>query len=486
MLVRQSKNTFVRFYDGKAYITNQLTRYDRYYNETGADFLKEISRQERDVDDIISSLKALYGDSVNQKKLSDDFLSFVNDLEKNFFLVTGSNIKECDSKDIDFSYSLGNMKTKIYDFTQPTETEVVNNTQDYGLEADQRNPILKSIQFEITSRCNERCIHCYIPTSKKDKGKDMSFEQFCKIIDEFADMGGLHVSLSGGEVFLHHDIIKMIRYCREKDMEICILSNLVTLKDIQIPFIKAANVSYIQVSLYSMTPEIHDAITTVKGSFIRTKLAIEKLIKANIPIQISCPLMNKNKDCYREVLEYAKSLNIKVFSDFILMAQADLSTHNLENRLSIEDTEKIIRQIIEFDLDYSKWVKEKRPLLETIETEKYRKQPICGVGINNFCVSENGDVYPCPGWQSYIVGNVKKQSLQNIWNKSSKLSSLRRITQSDFPKCISCDARNFCTRCLERNYNEHQGDMFKISKHLCDVAFLTKRIHEEYEQRGLL
>ena len=486
MLVRQSKNTFIRIYDGKAYITNQLTRYDRYYNETGADFLKEISRQERDVDDIISSLKALYGDSVNQKKLSDDFLSFVNDLEKNFFLVTGSNIKECDSKDIDFSYSLGNMKTKIYDFTQPTETEVVNNTQDYGLEADQRNPILKSIQFEITSRCNERCIHCYIPTSKKDKGKDMSFEQFCKIIDEFADMGGLHVSLSGGEVFLHHDIIKMIQYCREKDMEICILSNLITLKDVQIPFIKAANVSYIQVSLYSMTPEIHDAITTVKGSFMRTKSAIEKLIKANIPIQISCPLMNKNKDSYLEVLEYAKSLNIKVFSDFILMAQADLSTHNLENRLSIEDTEKIIRQIIEFDLDYSKWVKEKRPLLETIEIEKYRKQPICGVGINNFCVSENGDVYPCPGWQSFIVGNVKQQSLHDIWNKSSKLTSLRRITQGDFPKCISCEARNFCTRCLERNYNEHQGDMFKISKHLCDVAFLTKRIHEEYEQRGIL
>lgn len=40
MLVRQSKNIFIRFCDGKAYITNQLTRYDRYYNETGADFLR--------------------------------------------------------------------------------------------------------------------------------------------------------------------------------------------------------------------------------------------------------------------------------------------------------------------------------------------------------------------------------------------------------------------------------------------------------------
>lgn len=110
MLVRQSKNTFIRFYDGKAYITNLLTRYDRYYNETGADFLKEISRQERYGDDIISSLKTLYGDSVNLKKLSDDFLSFVMDLERNYFLVTGNSVQECDSKDINFVYSLGNTR----------------------------------------------------------------------------------------------------------------------------------------------------------------------------------------------------------------------------------------------------------------------------------------------------------------------------------------------------------------------------------------
>lgn len=45
MLVRQSKNTFIRFFDNKGYITNQMTRKDRLYNETGADFLRMISRE---------------------------------------------------------------------------------------------------------------------------------------------------------------------------------------------------------------------------------------------------------------------------------------------------------------------------------------------------------------------------------------------------------------------------------------------------------
>lgn len=69
MLVRQSQNTFIRFYEEKVYITNQMTRYDRFYNETGADFLKEISRKPKDIDVAIDNLKNLYGDSVSIGKL---------------------------------------------------------------------------------------------------------------------------------------------------------------------------------------------------------------------------------------------------------------------------------------------------------------------------------------------------------------------------------------------------------------------------------
>lgn len=486
MLVRQCKNTFIRFFDDKGYIKNQMTRHDRVYNETGADFLREISRKATDVEVILEKLTLLYGNSVSSEKLRKDFCAFIKDLEEHLFLVTGETSAECDGKDLDFSYSLGNMKNKVTDFTQITEQEVSEFTQDYVLEADKKRPHLKSIQFELTSRCNERCIHCYIPNAKKNSGSDMTYEQVCDIIDQFAEMGGLHVTLSGGEVFLHKDIIRILQYCRKKDMEICILSNLVALKDAQIPFIKSINVSYIQASLYSMIPNIHDSITLVKGSQIKTKSAIEKLVAADIPVQISCPLMKANKDGYSSVLKYAQSLQIKAFTDYIMMAEADFNTENLANRLSLEETEKVIRDIIEFDIDYSKWLKKQRPILENIDLERYAKQPLCGVGINSFCIAENGDIYPCPGWQSLMLGNIKEQKLKDVWEKSEKIKELRRVTHGDFPQCLKCEARNYCSMCLERNYNENQGNMFRINKHFCDVAFLTKRLHEEYKSKGLL
>ena len=480
MLVRQAKNTFIRFFDEKGYITNQMTRHDRLYNETGADFLREISREAKDMEVILNNLTGVYGNSVSFQKLKEDFIGFIKDLERHLFLVTGETTTECDAKDIDFSYSLGNMKNKVVDFTQETEQIVAKTTQDYILESDQKRPHLKSIQFELTSRCNDRCIHCYIPSKKKNFGKDLSYEQVCNIIDQFAEMGGLCVTLSGGEVFLHRDIIRILQYCREKDMEICILSNLIALKDIQIPFIKAANVSYIQASLYSMNPDIHDSITTIKGSHKKTKDAIEKLIEADIPVQISCPLMKANKEGYKDILTYAQSLQIKAFTDYIMMARADFNTENLTNRLSIQETEKVIRDIIEFDIDYSRWVKEKRPILENVDIERYSKQPLCGVGINSICIADNGDIYPCPGWQSLSIGNLNKQTLKDIWENSENLLRLRKITHGDFPECLKCEARNYCSMCLERNYNENNGDMFKVNKHFCKVAFITKKLHEEY------
>ena len=482
MLVRQCKNTFIRFIEEEGYITNQMTRHDRTYNETGADFLRAISRKPQEVEDIVNQLQKLYGDSVSHDELKQDFVAFIQDLDKHLFVVTGETPEELDAKDLNFSYSMENPKTLIDDFTQVTEVPIKESTQDHMLDATQRKPRMNGLQFELTSRCNERCIHCYIPNGKKNAGKDMPLEKVFSLIDEFAEMGGLHVTLSGGEVFLHKDIIKIMQYCREKDMQISILSNLIALKDVQIPFIKAANVSIIQTSLYSMDPAIHDYITTIPGSQAKTKAAIEKLVAADIPVQISCPVMKANCKGYAEVLKYAQSLRCKAQTDYIMMAQSDCDTQNLANRISLEETEALLRDILAWDKDYKEKTLKQRPVSEEMafDPERFARQPLCGAGINDCCITENGDVYPCAGWQAMVCGNVYKQSLRDIWENSPQFKQVRAVTQGDFPECLKCEARNFCAMCLVRNYNESNGDMFKINRHFCDVAFLNKKIVEEY------
>lgn len=487
MLVRQSKNTFIRTTDHYGYITNQLTRHDRTYDESGADWLREINREPQHVDDIVARLVTLYED-VDIEIVKRDFLEFVESLAKDKFVVIGETEEELNAKDEDFTYSVEIPKTLAENFYQFTDEKVNENTQDFFLEEVQGRPLISSLQFELSSRCNERCIHCYIPNDKKNHGFDMPTDKVKSIIDEFAAMGGIHVTLSGGEAFLHKDIIEIAKYCREKDLKISILSNLISLKDEQIEALKEVNLSLIQVSLYSMDPEIHDFITTVKGSFERTKASIEKLVAADIPIQISCPIMKANRIGYDKVLDYAKKLKVKAQTDYIMMARSDLDTENLANRLSLEETEVLLRDIIEHDIRYREDTLQQLPITDEIKFnfERFIKQPVCGVGYDNCCITANGDVYPCAGWQDYVLGNVYKQSLKVIWEESERVKELRKITQASFPQCLDCEARDYCARCLVRNYNESGGNMFAVNHHFCDVAFLNKKIVEEYRKKGLL
>ena len=489
MLVRQSRDTFIRLNGGRGYITSQLTCWDRTYNETGADFLATLSRSSKNVDKIIDEELLPQYEDVTREELAKDYLDFLNSLERNQFVFTGETEEEINCKDKGFSYARGNMKTQVEDYSQPTDETIEDNTQDFNLDAHHLKPELLNLHFELTSACNERCIHCYIPNQKKSEGKGMSIEKVKSLIDEFAEMGGLHVTLSGGEAFLHPKLLDAMEYCREKDMMITILSNLIALKDDQIDRIKAANVSLIQTSLYSMVPEHHDMITTVPGSFNRTKTALEKLIAADVPMQISCPVMKANKDDYKDVLLYAKSLNVKAQTDYIMMARADLETDNLANRMSIEETEKLLRELIEYNVDYREHALEHLTADEEIkefDLERYKNQPLCGAATDSCCIAENGDVYPCSGWQAFVLGNVNEKSLREIWENSENAKRLREVKQSDFPQCIVCEARDYCSRCLVRSFNECDGDMFALPKHFCDVAFLNKKLVEEYKEKGLL
>jgi radical SAM protein with 4Fe4S-binding SPASM domain len=490
MLVRQDKNSFIRRRNGYGYIINQMTFYDRYYDEVGTILLLTLSREPQEVEDIVKNHLLPKFEDVDYNTLYSDFVEFLKDLERNLFIVTGNTIEELNQKEMNFSYSNGNMKTQSSDFTQKTPYLVEEDSQSFSLDSEQNRPNLQSIQFELTSRCNERCIHCYIPNTKKDDGSDMPIEKVKNVIDQFSDMGGSHVTLSGGEVFIYPNFTEILTYCREKDMRISILSNLIAMRNEHIAEIKKANVSIIQTSLYSMIPEHHDFITKIKGSFIRTKNAIEKLVAADIPVQISCPVMKANAKDYKDVLLYAKSLNIKAQTDYIMMAQSDFDNKNLVNRLSLKETEELLRDIIEFDISYRKETLMKRPKsyikLNKKQFEKFKRLPLCGAGINTCCIAENGDVYPCSGWQGMVIGNVMNKSLSEIWENSEKLKELRGITQSDFQQCLSCEALDFCSRCLVRNFNESNGDMYKVPKHFCDVAFLNKRLVEEYMGKNCL
>ena len=93
----------------------------------------------------------------------------------------------------------------------------------------------------------------------------------------------------------------------------------------------------------------------------------------------------------------------------------------------------------------------------------------------------NGNVYPCPGWQGYICGNLKESTLKQIWNESPQFSFLRGLNQTAIKKCFECKNRNFCSPCLGRFANESKsGNPLEVATHFCDVTEANKEVIYEY------
>ena len=111
-------------------------------------------------------------------------------------------------------------------------------------------------------------------------------------------------------------------------------------------------------------------------------------------------------------------------------------------------------------------------------------EQFCGIGVSTCCMVSNGDIFPCPGWQSMVCGNLNIDSLENIWKNSPQLNYLRSIRRKDIKECMSCSDKAFCSPCLARFANESPtGNPMEVAKHYCEVAKINKKIVEEWRQR---
>ena len=332
-LVCYCADTFVRRYGEYGYITNQLFKKDRLYSNSGADFLCALSRQPQNRDAIITKLSAIYRDAPLQE-LGSDFDEFIADLQADGFVVTGESATNLDAREPRFRYAdieqivLGK-KTDRVALNADVATEL-SDTQTILSRLSTERPILFHLQVELTSACNERCRHCYLPPSRDHR--HAATDMVRRVIDQFADASGLTFTFGGGECLLHPDFAELLAHARNRDLSVSILSNLTRLDDRHLAAIKDARIAQLQVSIYSLKAEEHDRITQVPGSLAKTLAAVERLVAADVPVQISCPVMRTNYRSYKDVLVWAQARGMKAQTDFIMM-RSDFTQDNLAERL---------------------------------------------------------------------------------------------------------------------------------------------------------
>jgi radical SAM protein with 4Fe4S-binding SPASM domain len=475
MLLKYSKNTFVRQFGRFTYILDRIQSADQMFADAEV-FFKAIRRQPRGKDEILKEICSAFMD-VDVAEIAADFDDLIAPLIQKRMLLCGETSEELEQKEQSFSYDIEDPKTSE-DRKTLTKQEIDYLPQTVLGEYFEQHPMLYQLQMDITQSCTERCLHCYIPEYNP---VFLPIAKIKEVLDDFAAMGGLVITLSGGECMLHPDFDEIVRYAREKDLIVTILSNLTLCDGAKIQLLKENEVS-VQVSLYSMNAEVHDGITRRPGSWTKTKTAIESLRAAQIPCTIACPTMKQNYHDYLDVLNFARSLKMHAITDCIILGKMNGDTSNLACRLDLDETRTILEDIVFRAVPMKSEFFSPGKKAEMQNDEEWMNDKVCGAGFSSLCLSADGNYYPCAAWGGYVIGNCNENSLKEIWETSPALLKLRNVRGRDLPKCAHCKDRDYCSVCMCRNFNE-TGDMFEPAEHFCKVAQINHELVDERQRR---
>lgn len=454
---------FFRHYDDIGHICLSTSNKEEVVDQNGAIFIEQLTYEPQEIDKIVSALLNHF-EGVSFAQLKQDVIAFYLSL--------------CDCGFLYCSEKFPNENTQVAD-SMNFDAEASSS---FLVEYFGQHPCLETFHVELTSRCNERCVHCYIP--HEDKLLDMAPDTMLQALNQCKELNVMTIIFSGGEPMLHPQFCELL--CRAKDLDFntVVLSNLTMLNDSTIDALQYKHPTRVKVSLYSMQADIHDAITTVPGSWEKSVQNILRLLESSIPVQINCPVIKQNINSFDEVVQWGKQHHCAVACDYLIMARDNFTTDNLDNRLSAEDLKSVIGKIVVGNFLTKRDEMAMEPKRSTMVPSSYDKR-VCGVGISMLCMESNGDIYPCVGWHKYRCGNIKDSSLLKIWSESPQLNYLRGIRLKDFKKCANCQDKDYCLMCISRNSNEScDGNIFDIPQITCDAAHTYRKIIEKYKQEN--
>ncbi len=316
-----------------------------------------------------------------------------------------------------------------------------------------------SVQIDLTYRCNERCVHCYLD---HDDHGEMSTSEIKNLLDELASAGVFFLTLSGGEILLRKDFFEILEYARKLTFCVKLKTNAILIRAAEAERIRSLSVDSVQVSIYSHRPEVHDAITKVPGSLKRSLDAIRFLKAHGLKVIVADVLMRQNAQDYAHVRALAAELGAESTLDPTITPKMDGDRSILDLNVREAALQKVFR-----DESLIGNVEEFCAPPAKADEEALEALP-CSAGHTACYISPYGDVYPCVQFP-LPSGNVRRSCFLDIWRYSGALKEVRSIRLRDLPTCSACTHVMGCTRCPGLAYME--GNMRGPSLQDCEKSF---------------
>lgn len=328
----------------------------------------------------------------------------------------------------------------------------------------QRLGIPLGVQLDLTYRCNERCVHCYLDHS--DHG-EMNTAEITDLLDQMAAAGVFFLTISGGEILMRRDFFEIVEHARRLMFCVKLKTNAVMIHEKEADRIAGLAPESVQISIYSHRPEVHDAITKLPGSLKKSIAGAKLLSERGVKVVFANVLMRDNFQDYSGVQALAAELGATYTVDPTITPMMDGDRSILNLNIDRANLEQVFRDSSLMGTSPEEFCAP--PAGPMDEADAMDTLP-CSAS-HTFCyVSPYGDVYPCVQFP-LATGNVRSTPFLDIWKHSPQMNDVRSITMNDLPVCSTCShGGGSCSRCPGLAYME--GNMRGPSSQDCEKSYV--------------
>ncbi|MGZ4779391.1 MAG: TIGR04053 family radical SAM/SPASM domain-containing protein [Thermoanaerobaculia bacterium] len=359
--------------------------------------------------------------------------------------------------------------------------------------------------WENTRACDLACRHCRAAAQARRSQFELTTEQGLHLIDEIGEMKPKVFVITGGDPLKRDDTYEMIAYARARGLEPSLTPSATPLlTEEAVEKMKAHGLGRMAVSLDASCASLHDDFRRVPGSFDITLRAIRAAKRLGIPVQVNTTVSRRTIADLPRMVEVLDEVGIVMWSVFFLVPTGRAKNADLVSPEEVEDLFGFLYETskrVSFSIRTTEAMHYRRYMLQRMSAERgvslgALRDPSTGLidastlflqhgprtmplgiqpgavsraprGVNEakgfVFISHIGDVFPS-GFLPLKAGNVKNESLRDIYRSSELFTSLRE-TSNLKGKCGRCEFRDLCGGSRARAWSM-TGDVFE-SDPLC-------------------
>lgn len=296
--------------------------------------------------------------------------------------------------------------------------------------------IPSSVLFEITTKCNLKCIHCLLAAGAPLED-ELSAPQIISVLERLYELGVSTIELSGGELLTKEKWEKIFDFCKNR-FTLSILTNGTLITEEIADILQHS--STISISLYGADAKTHDRVTGVEGSFSQVLKGTTLLTERGIDIRAAIMLFPFTLNNLEDIIKVAISIGCNKIQVGMVcsVGRAEKKQWNLSQKKRKWLDKKMNELKKKYKTVEIRWEE------ESIE-KKEKKEHKCGAGFTRWEITSNGDVYPCTTIR-IPMGNVIKEDPIQICT-SEMVTFFQTLITPHRALCGECEYLYLCNNC---------------------------------------